>query len=209
MQERDKEIVGLAGALKRARFAILTIAFTYALAILTGLAMVHGGNRFALDYRDKIVGNAGRQDAAAEANIQGDRMKAAALDFAGNLIIGSVPKALMGIGVVFPYPFVAYQGWIGGIVSVRNDHTSRLGDFRSATYYLLTLLLQIAGYSIAVGAGVNIGLSMFRLRTDVQSRKWARIFPVQALRDFGWLYLIAVPIFLAGSLWEFLSTWNL
>ena len=80
---------------------------------------------------------------SAEKASQGDNLRAALWDFAGNLAVGAVPKTVMGFGVIFPYPWVAYQGWVGGIVSVRGDHTSRLNDPRSATYYLLTLLLQV------------------------------------------------------------------
>ena len=42
----------------------------------------------------------------------------------------SVPMTIMGLAIVMPYPWVAYQGWIGGIVSVRGDHSSRLADLR-------------------------------------------------------------------------------
>ena len=56
---------------------------------------------------------------------------------------------------------VAYQGWVGGIVSVRGDHNSRLNEFRPAFYYLLTLLLQVIPYSLAIGGGVNVGIALF------------------------------------------------
>lgn len=103
-------------------------------------------------------------------NNRGNHFSAALEDFAGNLVIGSVPKAIMGMAVILPYPWVAYQGWIGGIVSVRSDHSSRLNSLRSAAYYLLTLVLQILPYSLSVGAGVNVGISLFRPAKPYQER---------------------------------------
>jgi hypothetical protein len=125
------------------------------------------------------------------------------------LVLGSAPKAVMGLSIVFPYPFVAYQGWVGGIVSVRGDHTSRLNHWRSAVYYLLTVALQIAAYSLAVGSGVNVGISLFRPRSYYQGEKIARFFPREALLDMLRIYSLAAPLFFAASLWEFLSPWNI
>jgi hypothetical protein len=101
------------------------------------------------------------------------------------------------------------QGWVGGIVSVLDDHTSRLDDPRSAFYYLLTLFLQLIPYSLAVGAGVNVGIALFRPPPYYQGQKWLGIFPAEAMRDIGRIYLVVIPLFLAASLWEFLSPWNL
>jgi len=115
----------------------------------------------------------------------------------------------MGMGIFFPYPFVAYQGWIGGIVSVRGNHTSRLNNVRSATYYILTLIMQITAYSLTVGAGVNVGVSMFRPGLEYKGEKWARIFPKEALRDLGRIYVLATPLFFIASIWEFFSPWNI
>ena len=196
-------------AISRARTWIVTIAGTYAISILVGIIMVHSGSSFAINYRDQLVGDAGKQDPAAIASAQGSNLKAALLDFAGNLVVGSVPKTIMGMGIVFPYPFVAYQGWIGGIVSVRGDHTSRLNDARSAVYYLLALFLQITAYSLAIGGGVNVGISMFRPAPEYQGEKWARIFPKEALLDMARIYPAAIILFFIGSLWEFLSPWNI
>ena len=115
----------------------------------------------------------------------------------------------MGVGVVFPFPWVAYQGWVGGIVCVRGDHSSRFDDARSAAYYLLTLGLQVASYSLAVGAGVNVGVALFRPGRDYQGSKWHGFLPGEAVRDVARIYALAIPLFLAASLWEFLSPWNL
>src|SRR5438093_3502813 len=61
--------------------------------------------------------------------------------------------------------------------SVRSDHTSRLNDPRSAIYYLLTLLLQVMPYSLAVGAGVNVGIALFRPAVYYQDQKWYGFTP--------------------------------
>jgi uncharacterized membrane protein SpoIIM required for sporulation len=170
--------------------------------------MVHEGNSFALNYRDKLVGDAARHDPAAIANNEGNNIQAALFDFAGNLVMGAIPKTIAGGSVVLAYPLVLYQGWIGGIVSVRGDHTSRLNDPHSAFYYLFALFLQIVPYSLAVGAGVNVGIALLRPAIYYQGEKWARIFPKESIRDLGRIYVFVIPLFLVGSFWEFLSTWN-
>ena len=202
-------MINIVRAIKRARYSILTVAVMYALSLLIGIVMVHTGNPFALRYRNQLVARAAEQDPAARALDRGNKLQAALLDFAGNLILGALPKTVSGFAVVMPYPWVAYQGWIGGIVSVRGDATSRLNNIRSAVYYLLTLLLQLTPYSLAVGAGVNVGVSLFRPSTYYQGEKWLNIFPKEALRDVGRIYALVIPLFLVASLWEFLSSWNI
>jgi Stage II sporulation protein M len=209
MQFMKRVIPNIVQPIARARLPILTIAAAYWISILVGMIMVHSGNSFALNYRDKLVENAARQNLAAIANNQGYTLKAALFDFAGNLFLGSVPKSIMGMGIIFPYPWVAHQGWIGGIVSVRGDHTSRLNNVYSAIYYLLTLTLQITAYSLAIGAGVNVGVSLFWPAAYYQGEKLAGLFPKEVLRDFMKIYLLAVPIFFVASLWEFFSRWNI
>jgi hypothetical protein len=196
-------------AVVRARFSILTIALTYITFITLGIFMTHTGNSFALAAGDRLVSKAMQQDPAAIANNQGDSLRAALLDFVRNLMIGAVPKTVGGMAVITAYPLVAYQGWVGGIVSVRADHSSRLNNIRSAVYYLLTLLLQIIPYSLAVGAGVNVGIAILRPQPYYQGDKWLGIFPKEALRDVGRIYALVIPLFLIASLWEFLSPWNL
>ena len=202
-------ILKMAQAISRARLPILTIGAVYVVSILIGIIMVHSENRFALHYRDKLVSESAQQEPATIAYKQGHLLRAALFDFAGNLFIGSVPQSVMGMGIVFPYPWVAYQGWIGGIVSVRGDHTSRLNNLHSAVYYLLTLILQIAPYSLTVGAGVNVGISLFRPAPYYRGEKFAHLFPKEVLRDWIRIYLLASPMFFLASLWEFLSLWNI
>ena len=196
-------------AIIRARLSILTIALTYVAFIVLGIVLTHTGNSYALKARDQLVNRAMQQDPAAIANNQGNSLQAALLDFGGNLILGAVPKTVSGMAVVPAYPFVAYQGWVGGIVSVRADHSSRFNNVRSTMYYLLTLPLQIIAYSLAIGAGVNVGIAMFRPQPYYQGDKWLGIFPKEALRDMGRIYALVIPLFLVASLWEFLSPWNL
>ena len=196
-------------AIRRARWSILTIAGTYALSVLIGIVMAHTGNTFALDYRDQLVGNAVKQDPAAIAASQEDHLRAALFDFAGNLVAGAVPKTVSGFAIIFPYPMVAHQGWVGGIVSVRGDHTSRFNDPRSSVYYVLTLILQLIPYSLAIGAGVNVGIALFRPALYYQGQKWLGIFPKEALLDVARIYALVIPLFFVASLWEFLSPWNL
>ena len=195
-------------AIQRARLPIITVAVTYCASILVGVIMVHTGSTYALDYRDRLVNQAVQQNPASLSAARGNHLQAALLDFAGNLVLGSAPKALSGLAIVLPYPWIAYQGWIGGIVSVRADHSSRLNDIRSAVYYLLTLALQLIPYSLAIGAGVNTGVALFRPKPYYQGDKWFNIIPKETLRDMGWIYTIVIPLFLVASLWEFLSPLN-
>lgn len=196
-------------AIVRARFSILTIGLTYALFIFLGIVATHLGVSFALEERDQLISQAVKQDPVIIANMQGDSLRAALLDFQGNLFLGAMPKTVSGVGVVTAYPLVAFQGWIGGIVSVRGDHSSRLNNPFSAAYYLLTLLLQIIPYSLAVGAGVNVGIAMFHPQPYYQGEKWLAIFPKEAVLDVGRIYVLVIPLFLIASLWEFTSPWNI
>jgi hypothetical protein len=196
-------------AIKRARYSIITVVAAYCGSILIGIVMVHAGNAFALNYRDRLVNQAAHQDPAALSANQGNYLQAALLDFAGNLFLGAVPKTISGLAIILPYPWIVHQGWVGGIVSVRADHSSRLNDIRSATYYLLTLVLQVIPYSLAIGAGINAGLALFRPQPYYRGEKWFKILPKEALRDIGWIYIIVTPLFLVASLWEFLSPWNI
>lgn len=123
-------------------------------------------------------------------------------------MVGAVPETVTGLTIISPYGFAAYRGWVGGIVSVDREHQSRLTTWRPATYYLLTLLLQLIPYSIAGGVGVRLGLSYFRDFAEYRGeRKWLG-YPTGALRDAFAPYAIIAPLFLMASLWEFLSPWN-
>jgi uncharacterized membrane protein SpoIIM required for sporulation len=187
-------------ALSRARIAILTVGLTYLVSVVVGMIMVHAGNKFAVGYRDRIVNDA-QSSPILVALVQNNRLQAALLDTGGNLI-GAVSNTLGGLGVVFPYPFIAYRGWIGGIVSIDGAHASRLADPREAFYYLATLILQLIPSTLAAGAGVNVGWSLWRQQPYYQGKKWLGI-PQDAIRDVLWIYALVVPLLLIASLWEF------
>lgn len=187
-------------ALSRARRPILTVALTYVLSVVVGLGLVHAGNDFALSYRDRLVANA-RASPTLVALRQHDRWRAAVLDFAGNLLVAA-SHSVAGLSVVLPYPLVAQRGWIGGIVSVDSAHASRLADFKEAAYYLTTLALQLIPSSLATGAGVNLGLAFLRPKPYYQGEKWLGL-PKEALRDLLRIDLLALPLFLVASVWEF------
>jgi Stage II sporulation protein M len=204
-----KLVASISRAVNRARYPILFTAIVYFLFVFVGIIMVHTGNQFALDYRDQLVNQSLQSNPASAAYLQGHNFQAALWDFVGNLVLGAIPKTVSGFSVLLPYPMVIQQGWVGGIVSVHNDHTSRLSDPHSAIYYVLTLFLQLIPYSMAVGAGVNVGIAIFRTPPYYEGRKWLGIFPVEALRDAGRIYLIVIPLFFIASLWEFLSPWNI
>lgn len=195
-------------ALRRARFQILTVGLVYLLTVLAGAVMVHEGSRPALNYRDKLVAKALGNDRASIAYSKGRKLEAALWDFGQNLAIGAVPQTITGLTVVSPYGFAAYRGWVGGIVSVDRQHRSRLREWKSAAYYILTLLLQLIPYSLAGGIGVKLGLTYFRADPAYKDSRKVMGYPVEALRDVARVYALVVPLFLVASLWEFLSAWN-
>jgi hypothetical protein len=189
-------------AIARARIAILTIAVVYALSVLLGIGMVTAGNTFALERRDDIVGDA-RSGTILTAYGAGDRLRAATLDFAANLVLGGVISTVTGVGLVIALPLVAYRGWVGGIVSVDDRHRSRLADPGRALYYLVTLILQLVPYSIAGGMGIYLGVGSWRaLRRPTDA--WLGM-PKERLRDVAFAYVLIPPLFLVASLWEFFA----
>ncbi len=193
-------------ALLHARFGIWTIALTYGLSVFSGFLMVHSGNRFALDFRDKLVGEAQRESVILRQYQQGNSLAAAGMDAAGNAVAGLL-SMMAGYCVPAGYGIAAYRGWIGGIVSVDAAHRSRLARPYGAFHYLLVLLLQLLPYSLAGGAGVSIGFAAFasESRTGYQGPRipWLRI-PYEAIRDAGWIYMVSLPLFAVASLFEFM-----
>ena len=191
-------------ALRRSRKSILAVAVVHVLAVIVGLVMAHGGNEFALSYRDGLVASAHASDPAALALQRGDRLDAAFLDFGRNLFLGAVPLTATSLAVVTALPIAAHRGWVGGIVSVDRRHASRLSDAKEAIYYLLTLVLQLIPYTLAGGAGVNIGWAYFRPGPYYLGDKWLG-YPKEAAFDALRIYVLVVPLFLVASLWEFLA----
>jgi uncharacterized membrane protein SpoIIM required for sporulation len=189
-------------ALRRARTPILAFVLTYLLAVLVGVVMVHSGNDFALSSRDVLVARAQTSRSLKEFH-EGNRLGAALLDFGGNFL-AACANTISGLSIVVPFPIAAFRGWVVGIVSVSSSHVSRLADPEDALYYILTVVLQLIPYSLAGGAGVNLGLSFIRPTPFYRGEKWLRLSK-EAIRDVLRIYLIVVPLFLIASLWEFLA----
>jgi uncharacterized membrane protein SpoIIM required for sporulation len=204
MQQEKSEMQGMVAlvvrALQRARIPILTVALASVLSVIAGILMVHTGNEYAIAHRDRIVDRA-RSSPITTAFKQDDRLRAAVLDFGGNLY-AAIATTLGGLGVIAPFPLIIYRGWIGGIVSIDSSHMSRLAEPEEASYYLITLVLQLIPYVLAVGAGVNMGLAFIRPKPCYQGEKWLGI-PKEAIRDTLRIYLLVVPLFFVASLWEF------
>lgn len=164
--------------------------------------MAHSGNKFALSYRDSLVSTA----QSGSVLTQKSKLNQGLADFGVNSL-GAGIDTVLGLGIVTPFPLVVYRGWVGGIVSVDGRHASRLTQPKQAAYYFSVVLLQLLGYSLAAGAGIHAGLSIFRARPKNAGLFWYRI-PRQAMLDVLWIYALVLPIFLTASLWEFLSPWN-
>jgi hypothetical protein len=193
---------GIISSVARARWAILSLALTYALSVLAGGVMAHKGSTYALSHRDSLVARAHSQDPSALAYDRGNRFSAAFIDFGRNLVLGAVPSTVSGVALIMPYPVAAYRGWVGGIVSVDNAHRSRLSAPTEGAYYLLVLVLQLISYSLAGGAGIRLGWTLFR-RSSLPGAKWFDL-PKDALMDVLRIYVLVVPLFLIASLVEFL-----
>lgn len=195
-------------ALRRCRPFAVSIFLTYLLSSSVGIFMAHGGNRFALARRDRTVQTALTTSRVSIAHQSGDHASAVVLDAAGNLFYAAIPQTVAGLGIVLPYFTVAYQGWIGGIVSVDGTHRSRLRSIRAAAYYFLVLLLQFIPFSLSIGAGVRCGVELYRHNADTSWRFWRYRLPRESLVDLACAVAVAVPIFVAASAFEFLSSWN-
>lgn len=198
----------IVAALRRCRLFALSIFLTYVLSSSVGIFMAHAGNGFALAQRDKIVQRAATSDKASIAYRSGERVEALLHDFAGNVLYSAIPQTVGGLGVILPYFSVAYQGWIGGIVSVDGAHRSRFRSVETTSYYFLVLLLQFLPFSLTIGAGVRCGVELYRHNPDIGWLFWRYRIPRQSLVDLGCVFAVALPLFLVASAFEFLSSWN-
>jgi hypothetical protein len=193
-------------ALKRCRVWILSVFIIYLLSCSIGIIMVHSGNNFATSYRDKIVGKAMSSDKASINYHAGNRLRAALIDFNGNLLYSAVPQTLAGLSIILPYVSVSYQGWVGGIVSINNNH-SRFDNIKSTLYYLLVLLLNYIPFSLAIGAGIKLGIDTYKLNKNTPIMKYK--IDKSGIKDLLLIFLVAVPLFFTASCIEFLSNWNI
>ena len=196
------------GALRRSRRFALSIFLTYVLSSSIGIFMAHAGNTFALEQRDKTVQKALTSDKSSIAYQSGNPATGLVLDFAGNVFYAAIPQTVAGLGVILPYFSVAYQGWVGGIVSIDGSHQSRLRRAKPASYYFIVLFLQFIPFSLSIGAGVRCGVELYRHNADVNWRFWKYRLPRQCLVDLGWVFGVTIPLFFVASAFEFLSPWN-
>jgi len=190
------------------RLHAVSVFCMYWLSITVGILMVHHGNEFALSQRDRIVGVAVKTDKAALNYRAGNGATAALYDFFGNVFIAAIPQTALGFSIVPPYFTVAYQGWVGGIVSVDGSHVSRFTTVTSTAYYFIVLLLQTVAFSLSIGAGIKCGVETYRYNSTVGWRFWQFRIPKQCITRVGYVYMVAIPIFLFASCFEFLSSWN-
>ena len=195
-------------AMRRCQPFAVSIFLTYLLSSSVGIFMAHTGNRFTLARRDKIIQKALDSDKATIAYQSGNPATALVLDFAGNLGYSAIPQTVAGLGVVLPYFSVAYQGWVGGIVSVDNTHRSRFRSIKATSYYCLVLLLQFIPFSLSIGAGVRCGVELYRHNAAIGWRVWRYRLPRQCLVDLGCVFMVTVPLFFVASAFEFLAPWN-
>jgi len=193
-------------AVRRARSSIIAIALTHAIAVTVGIVMVHAGNQFALSYRDRLVAQANASDPVSLSFQQGLRLRAALIETA-RTYWACLSIGLTGLSIIFPFALSGYRGWIGGIVSVGGSHISRLIVLNQAIYYLSVVILQLIPYSLAAGAGLNLGLTYFRPRQEYQGEKWIG-YPKEAIWDLVRIFILIIPFVIVANFWEFLSPLN-
>ena len=199
-------LYSILSSIKRCRIWIITIFAAYCFSCLIGIIMVHSGNGFALNYRDKIVGNAVKNDNASINYREGKRFSAALIDFGGNLTFSAI-QTFLGLGIVIPYFLVSYQGWIGGIVSVNSKHESRFNNINSALYYIIVLILQFIPYSLSIGSGIHFGIKTYQINKHNNMMKYK--FDKSGFKDILLIYIIVIPLFFSASCFEFLSNLNI
>lgn len=189
-------------AIHRARFAVLLMGCAYSIGLIAGIVSVHMGHQRSLAFRDRVVSNAQASSPILRYSRKGQPIAAAALDCAGNLV-GATATAAAGWWAPAPFPIAIYRGWIGGIVSVDHNHRSRFRATESGLYYALIVTLQLLGYILAGGAGVNLGLARAWARPEYAGSRMMGI-PREAFRDAAYMYILVVPIFAIASALEFL-----
>jgi hypothetical protein len=199
----------ISDALRGCRVYAAGIFIVYLVSCAVGIVMVHSGNQFALAQRDRIVGAALQDDKASANYLSGNRLTAALYDLAGNVFMAAIPQTVIGLGIVPPYFTVAYQGWVGGIVSVNGAHQSRFTNVKTLVYYLAVFLLQTIAFSLSIGAGIKCGVLAYRHNADISWKVWRYRIPREGIRTVASVYAVSIPLFVLGSLFEFFSSWNL
>ncbi len=200
------EIAKVVVAVGRARTWILAIALTHILAVVVGAVLVHTGNPYALEFRDRLVGQAQAADPVSLAYQRGDNLRAALIEMARTEGICAA-VGVTGLTIVPPFVLAAYRGWVGGVVSVDGSHASRLVHLGQASYYLVTVILQIIPYVMAAGGGIRLGMTYFRGGSQYQGDRWLG-YPKEAIWDFARILVLITPFVALANLWEFLSPLN-
>lgn len=176
------------------------------LGAVAGLGLAQAGVPLALAHRDSIVRRARSSPILIE-DRAGQRLRAAQLDFAANLLAGALPSTMVGIVTPAAYALFAYRGWIGGIVSVDDLHVTRLAPAPRGAYYVSALVLQLIPYTLAGAVGVTMRRARKQaLRAGGPAGTMG--IPKTAWLDAVRIYLLIVPLFFLASLWEFLSGWR-
>jgi len=189
-------------AIKRARLGLLLIGCAYVTGLMVGIVSVHTGHQRSLAFRDRIVSKAQSSSPILRYADKGHPIVAAALDFGGNLL-GATLTAGAGWYAPAPFPLAIYRGWIGGIVSVDGHHRSRFRTMDSGLCYGLVVVLQLVGYTLSGGAGVNLGIARTRPRPEYTGPRFLSV-PIEAIRDAAYIYGLVIPIFAIASALEFL-----
>ena len=65
-----------------------------------------------------------------------------------------------------------------------------------------SILIMVGVYAVSIGAGLHLGFSFFRQEGPFVGPAWFRL-PRAALVDVAWIYVLIVPLFAIGSVWEF------
>ncbi len=200
-------------AIVRASLGIVVAGVADLLGLVLGIAIVHAGGEFALRQRDRLVGKVRGSEgpAAVASSSPRDRTGEVVRDTAGN-VWTSLCGAVAGYSVAPSAAIAFYRGWIGGIVSVDDEHRSRLRSGPSAAYYLITVLLQSVPWVLVVGAGISIGFAVFGRFIGLDSPYtgpyvWPAflLIPQQAVVDLCWIIGIAIPISVVASVFEFFA----
>jgi hypothetical protein len=103
-----------------------------------------------------------------------------------------MPQTIAGLSIVIPYFSVAYQGWVGGIVSIKANH-SRFNNWKSTLYYLIVLILQYIPYSLAIGSGIKLGIDTYKLNKNSKILKYR--IDKSGLKDVLLIYIFVIPLF--------------
>ncbi|MBZ5722221.1 MAG: stage II sporulation protein M [Acidobacteriia bacterium] len=188
-------------AIRRTRRGVLWMGCAYALGLTVGMVSVHLGHQRSLAYRDRIVSKAQASSTILRYS-DAHPVAAAALDFGSNLL-GATLTAAAGWYAPAPFPLAIYRGWIGGIVSVDGHHRSRFRTMEGGLYYGLVVALQLVGYVLSGGAGVNLGLARTGTRPEYRGSRLLSV-PTEAFRDAAWMFVLVIPIFALASALEFL-----